>query len=264
MRSPRYALGYRRGAIRRHARPVRPPSGSIGAWFELQPYDEALPALRALRDAASACCVLTNGTPATAQRRSPTPGSPMLLDVTLSVEAAGVFKPDPRVYALATAHYGVDAGAARCSSRSNGWDATGAARSACASRGATAPARRPKRSGRRRLPRSADLTTLAAADRRRRSRLRAQSRAAGPDDGVIRVLREKRRASAVTLVHGLPPNEIEPVGKELRRRCGTGGTAKNGVVELQGDHRDAVVAYLHRTQAGGSRKPAAKSGPLQA
>jgi translation initiation factor 1 len=65
-----------------------------------------------------------------------------------------------------------------------------------------------------------------------------------PEDGTIRVLREKRRASAVTLVHGLGAGEIDTVGKELRRRCGTGGTTKHGVVELQGDHRDAIVAYF--------------------
>ena len=65
-----------------------------------------------------------------------------------------------------------------------------------------------------------------------------------PDDGTIRVFREKRRASHVTLVHGLQPNEIEATGKELRRRCGTGGTTKNGIVELQGDHREAIVAYF--------------------
>ncbi len=67
---------------------------------------------------------------------------------------------------------------------------------------------------------------------------------APPDDGTIRVLREKRRASAVTLVHGLAAGEIDAVGKDLRRRCGTGGTTKNGVVELQGDHRDAIVAFF--------------------
>lgn len=65
-----------------------------------------------------------------------------------------------------------------------------------------------------------------------------------PGDGVIRVLREKRRASAVTVVHGLAASEIDAVGKELRRRCGTGGTTKNDAVELQGDHRDAIVAYF--------------------
>lgn len=67
-----------------------------------------------------------------------------------------------------------------------------------------------------------------------------------PDDGVVRVLRERRRASAVTLVHGLGENELVAVGKELRRLCGTGGTAKNGVVELQGDHRDKVVAFFEQ------------------
>jgi translation initiation factor 1 len=72
----------------------------------------------------------------------------------------------------------------------------------------------------------------------------AQQQNAVPDDGVIRVFREKRRASHVTLVHGLAPDEIDTLGKELRKRCGTGGTTKNGIVELQGDHRDAIVAYF--------------------
>jgi len=67
-----------------------------------------------------------------------------------------------------------------------------------------------------------------------------------PNDGVVRVARERRKASAVTLVHGLGAAEVEPTGKELRRLCGTGGTAKNGVVELQGDHREKVVAYFEQ------------------
>ncbi len=65
-----------------------------------------------------------------------------------------------------------------------------------------------------------------------------------PDDGVIRVAREKRRNSAVTVVHGLAAGEVEALGKELKRLCGTGGTAKHGQVELQGDHRDKIVAYF--------------------
>jgi translation initiation factor 1 len=69
-----------------------------------------------------------------------------------------------------------------------------------------------------------------------------------PDDGVVRIAREHRRASAVTIVHGLTATELPAMGKELKRLCGTGGTAKNGVVELQGDHRDKLVAYF--TQRG--------------
>ncbi len=65
-----------------------------------------------------------------------------------------------------------------------------------------------------------------------------------PRDGVIRVARERRRASVVSLVHGLDEREIDTVAKALKRYCGTGGTAKNGVVEIQGDHRDKIVAWF--------------------
>lgn len=65
-----------------------------------------------------------------------------------------------------------------------------------------------------------------------------------PRDGVIRIARERRRASSVTLIGGLGDQELADVAKTLKRLCGTGGTNKNGIVELQGDHRDAVVAYF--------------------
>lgn len=65
-----------------------------------------------------------------------------------------------------------------------------------------------------------------------------------PDDGIIRVGREKRRASSITVIYGLQARELSDVGSTLRKLCGTGGTAKNGVVELQGDHRDRVVAWF--------------------
>jgi translation initiation factor 1 len=65
-----------------------------------------------------------------------------------------------------------------------------------------------------------------------------------PDDGVVRVFRERRRASMVTLITGLPERELAEVAKALKRMCGTGGTAKNGVVEIQGDHREKIITYL--------------------
>lgn len=69
---------------------------------------------------------------------------------------------------------------------------------------------------------------------------------AAPQGGVR--LRLDRRASGrvVTLVSGLPgsADDVARLARELRGACGTGGTAKDGVVELQGDHRDKVEAYL--------------------
>jgi translation initiation factor 1 len=65
-----------------------------------------------------------------------------------------------------------------------------------------------------------------------------------PDDGVVRVGCERRRGGSVTLIYGLGAGELASIGTELRRRCGTGGTAKDGVVVLQGDKRDAVLVYF--------------------
>jgi len=94
----------------------------------------------------------------------------------------------------------------------------------------------------KRLVYSTDGSTPRPKPEKRKSA--PQPPAKHPDDGVIRVAREKRRASAVTLITGIAENEIDALGKELRRRCGTGGTTKNGIVELQGDHRDAIVTYF--------------------
>ncbi len=65
-----------------------------------------------------------------------------------------------------------------------------------------------------------------------------------PDDGFVRVGCERRRGGSVTLVYGLAPSELQAVAGDLKKRCGTGGTVKDGVVALQGDKREAVLAYL--------------------
>lgn len=65
-----------------------------------------------------------------------------------------------------------------------------------------------------------------------------------PDDGTVRVMRERRRASVVSIITGLPERDLADTAKALKRLCGTGGTAKNGVVEIQGDHREKIVAFL--------------------
>lgn len=71
----------------------------------------------------------------------------------------------------------------------------------------------------------------------------------GPGGGgtgkvTVELSRSGRRGKTVTVVHGLPAGELRPLSKELKRLCGAGGSAKDGVVEIQGDHRDAVVAHL--------------------
>jgi len=50
----------------------------------------------------------------------------------------------------------------------------------------------------------------------------------------------------VTTVRGLPlaPAQIEDLATRLKRRCAAGGTVQDGVIEIQGDHRDLVVAEL--------------------
>lgn len=67
-------------------------------------------------------------------------------------------------------------------------------------------------------------------------------------DGVARVSRETRGrgGKVVTLVRGLALDApaLARLGQELRRVCGSGGTVKDGVIEVQGDHVDAIVGRL--------------------
>jgi translation initiation factor 1 len=65
-----------------------------------------------------------------------------------------------------------------------------------------------------------------------------------PDDGVVRIFRERRRGGTMSVVTGLDARELDEIGKSLKRHCGTGGTSKNGVVEIQGDHRDKIAAWF--------------------
>ncbi len=67
-------------------------------------------------------------------------------------------------------------------------------------------------------------------------------------DGRVRVSRETkgRKGKGVSLITGLPlgEDELKALAKELKQRCGTGGTVKDGVIEIQGDHRDTLVEEL--------------------
>lgn len=69
-------------------------------------------------------------------------------------------------------------------------------------------------------------------------------------DGIARVRRETkgRGGKTVTTVSGVPlgGEALRNLASDLKRRCGTGGTAKDGVIEIQGDHRETIVAELSR------------------
>jgi translation initiation factor 1 len=76
-----------------------------------------------------------------------------------------------------------------------------------------------------------------------------QVRGRAPEgDGIARIRRETkgRRGKTVTTVTGipLPEDELHDLAKDLKRRCGTGGACKDGVIEIQGDHRDVLRAEL--------------------
>ena len=74
----------------------------------------------------------------------------------------------------------------------------------------------------------------------------ASARPAG--DGIARVSRQTkgRGGKAVTLVTGLPLDDaaLAQLGKQLKAACGSGGTVKDGVIEVQGDHVDKLMTTL--------------------
>jgi len=64
----------------------------------------------------------------------------------------------------------------------------------------------------------------------------------------VRVAREVagRSGKGVSVISGLPlaPAELEALASRLKRLCGAGGAVKDGTIEIQGDHRDRLVAEL--------------------
>lgn len=85
---------------------------------------------------------------------------------------------------------------------------------------------------------------MAACTCRRRAKQQVRG------DGVVRVSRETkgRSGKGVTLVTGLAQAEddLKALAKKLKQHCGTGGTVKDGVIEIQGEQRDRLVIELNR------------------
>ena len=77
-----------------------------------------------------------------------------------------------------------------------------------------------------------------------------RSAAAIPGPARVRVSREVagRGGKAVSVISGLPLSdpELETLARALKKLCGAGGAVRNGIIEIQGEHRDRLVAELCR------------------
>jgi len=76
------------------------------------------------------------------------------------------------------------------------------------------------------------------------------AQAAAPSDGIVRIKRETkgRKGKGVSLITGLPlaEPELKVLAKSLKQLCGTGGAVKDGVIEIQGDHREVLKTALEK------------------
>jgi translation initiation factor 1 len=76
----------------------------------------------------------------------------------------------------------------------------------------------------------------------------ARSRPAAPAAISVGRQTQGRAGKAVTVVTGLAltPEELAALARELKQHCGSGGTVRAGAIEIQGEHRDRLLAELQR------------------
>jgi translation initiation factor 1 len=96
---------------------------------------------------------------------------------------------------------------------------------------------------------STDSGRMCPACRQPLAQCRCGQPAAAPaGDGTVRISRETqgRKGKGVTVVRGLGLDaaSLAQLGRELKAACGSGGTTKDGVIEIQGDHRERVAELL--------------------
>ncbi len=71
-----------------------------------------------------------------------------------------------------------------------------------------------------------------------------------PDDGTVRIRREVkgRKGKTATVIIGffLDDNDMKQFAKELKQRCGSGGSVKDGAIIIQGDHRKTILDEIKK------------------
>lgn len=83
-----------------------------------------------------------------------------------------------------------------------------------------------------------------------RSQAKTDNAISKPSDGIVRIRRETkgRKGKGVTTITGVPLEDdaLKKLAKKLKNQCGSGGTLKDGVIEIQGDHRQTIQAALEK------------------
>ncbi|MGY3856987.1 stress response translation initiation inhibitor YciH [Aeromonas intestinalis] len=69
-----------------------------------------------------------------------------------------------------------------------------------------------------------------------------------PTDGLVRIRRETkgRKGAGVITIHGVPQDQQKSIATLLKKKCGTGGGLKEGIIEIQGDKRELIKAELEK------------------
>jgi len=98
---------------------------------------------------------------------------------------------------------------------------------------------------------STDAGRMCPACRKPVAQCACQSQAAAPPgDGIVRIGRETkgRGGKVVTIVRGLPLDAaaLAEWGRRLKAACGSGGTVKDGAIEVQGEHRERIADVLQK------------------
>ncbi|WP_017443938.1 translation initiation factor [Gayadomonas joobiniege] len=94
------------------------------------------------------------------------------------------------------------------------------------------------------------MTLVYSTDKGRIEQPKEVAKAEVYSDGYVRIRRETsgRKGKGVITVRGIDADakEIKKIGQLLKKKCGTGGSVKDGVIEIQGDKRDLIKSELEK------------------